>query len=53
VGVHKSELIGKDLNEISNNLIPYISQVDADRLEIFSVFGGGYDTHNSTVVVVR
>jgi len=50
VGAHKSGLIGEDPNDIPNNLIPYISQVAAGKLEKLSVFGGDYDTHDGTGV---
>jgi UDP-glucose 4-epimerase len=50
VGAHKSGLIGEDSNDIPNNLIPYISQVAAGKLEKLSVFGGDYDTLDGTGV---
>ena len=50
VGAHKSGLIGEDPNDIPNNLIPYISQVAAGKLEKLSVFGGDYDTPDGTGV---
>ena len=50
VGAHKSGLIGEDPNDIPNNLIPYISQVAAGKLEKLSVFGGDYDTLDGTGV---
>ena len=50
VGAHSSGLIGEDPNNIPNNLMPYISQVAVGKLEILSVFGGDYDTHDGTGV---
>lgn len=50
IGAHKSGLIGEDPNDIPNNLIPYISQVAAGRLEKLSIFGNDYDTHDGTGV---
>jgi UDP-glucose 4-epimerase len=50
VGAHKSGLIGEDPNGIPNNLIPYVSQVAAGKLEKLSVFGGDYDTNDGTGV---
>jgi len=50
VGAHKSGLIGEDPNGMPNNLIPYISQVAAGKLEKLSVFGGDYDTPDGTGV---
>ena len=50
IGAHKSGLIGEDPNDIPNNLIPYISQVAAGKLEKLSIFGGDYDTSDGTGV---
>lgn len=50
VGAHKSGLIGEDPRGVPNNLLPYISQVAAGRLEKLSVFGGDYNTHDGTGV---
>ena len=50
MGAHKSGLIGEDPNDTPNNLIPYISQVAAGKLERLSVFGGDYDTPDGTGV---
>lgn len=50
VGAHSSGLIGEDPNDIPNNLMPYISQVAVGKLEILSVFGNDYDTHDGTGV---
>ncbi len=49
-GAHKSGQIGEDPNGIPNNLMPYISQVAAGRLEKLSVFGGDYPTPDGTGV---
>lgn len=50
VGAHKSGLIGEDSNDIPNNLIPYISQVAAGKLEKLNIFGNDYDTPDGTGV---
>lgn len=50
VGAHKSGLIGEDPCGIPNNLIPYISQVAAGKLDHLSVFGNDYDTPDGTGV---
>lgn len=50
IGAHKSGLIGEDPNGIPNNLVPYIAQVAAGRLEQLSVFGDDYDTPDGTGV---
>ncbi len=50
VGAHSSGRIGEDPNDIPNNLVPYISQVAIGKLEILSVFGNDYPTHDGTGV---
>ena len=50
IGAHKSGLIGENLNGIPNNLMPYILKVATKELEILSVFGNDYDTHDGTGV---
>lgn len=50
VGAHESGLIGEDPRGIPNNLMPYIAQVAAGRLEQLSVFGGDYPTPDGTGV---
>lgn len=50
IGAHKSGLIGEDPNGIPNNLMPYIAQVAAGKLECLSVFGNDYDTPDGTGV---
>ena len=50
IGAHKSGLIGEDPNGIPNNLMPYIAQVAAGKLEVLSVFGHDYDTKDGTGV---
>jgi UDP-glucose 4-epimerase len=50
VGAHKSGLIGEDSNDDSNNLMPYISQVAAGKLDKLDVFGSDYDTSDGTGV---
>lgn len=50
VGAHTSGKIGERPNGIPNNLMPYISQVAAGKLDILSVFGNDYDTVDGTGV---
>lgn len=50
IGAHKSGLIGEKPNGIPNNLMPYIVRVASRELEILSVFGNDYDTHDGTGV---
>ena len=50
VGAHKSGKIGEDPNGIPNNLMPYISQVAAGKLEKLFVFGDDYPTKDGTGV---
>lgn len=50
IGAHKSGLIGEKPNGIPNNLMPYIVRVASGELEILSVFGNDYDTHDGTGV---
>ena len=50
IGAHPSGLIGEDPNGIPNNLMPYITQVAAGKLERLGVFGDDYDTPDGTGV---
>jgi UDP-glucose 4-epimerase len=50
IGAHKSGLLGEDPNGIPNNLVPYIAQVAAGKLEHLNVFGDDYDTPDGTGV---
>ncbi len=50
IGAHESGLIGEDPNGIPNNLLPYVAQVAAGRLEKVHVFGNDYDTPDGTGV---
>ncbi len=50
VGAHESGLIGESPNGIPNNLMPYVSQVAAGKLEALSVFGDDYATADGTGV---
>ena len=50
IGAHKSGLLGENPNGIPNNLMPYIVRVASGELEILSVFGNDYDTHDGTGV---
>ncbi len=50
IGAHESGTIGEDPNGIPNNLMPYITQIAAGRLEQLGVFGDDYPTHDGTGV---
>ncbi len=50
VGAHRSGLIGEDPKGIPNNLMPFITQVAAGRLDHLTVFGNDYKTHDGTGV---
>ena len=50
IGAHESGRIGEDPNGIPNNLMPYITQVAAGRLQRLGVFGDDYPTHDGTGV---
>lgn len=50
IGAHPSGLIGEDPLDIPNNLVPFISQVAAGKLERLRVFGDDYDTPDGTGV---
>jgi len=48
VGAHPSGKIGESSNGIPNNLMPYISQVAAGKLEKLEIYGGDYSTPDGT-----
>ncbi len=48
VGAHPSGLIGEDPRGTPNNLMPYIAQVAAGRLETLQVYGNDYPTADGT-----
>ena len=50
VGAHESGLIGENPNQRPNNLMPFITQVAAGRLDELSVFGDDYETPDGTGV---
>lgn len=50
VGAHASGKIGEDPQGVPNNLMPYISQVAAGKLQYLRVFGSDYDTPDGTGV---
>lgn len=50
VGAHESGLIGEDPLDTPNNLMPYICQVAAGKLDELSVFGDDYATADGTGV---
>jgi len=48
IGAHESGEIGEDPQGIPNNLMPYITQVAAGKLELLNIFGDDYDTKDGT-----
>jgi UDP-glucose 4-epimerase len=50
VGAHESGLIGENPTGIPNNLMPYLAQVAAGKLECLSVYGDDYPTADGTGV---
>ena len=50
VGAHPSGVIGEDPRGIPNNLMPYISQVAAGKLETLKIYGNNYPTIDGTGV---
>lgn len=50
IGAHESGLIGEDPKGIPNNLMPYVAQVAAGKLECINVFGDDYTTPDGTGV---
>lgn len=50
IGAHASGLIGEDPNDVPNNLMPYVAQVAAGKLEKVSVYGDDYETPDGTGV---
>lgn len=50
VGAHPSGLIGEDPSGEPNNLMPYIAQVAAGKLDRLSVYGDDYPTRDGTGV---
>ena len=47
-GAHPFGLIGEDPRDIPNNLLPFLAQIAAGRLDKFSVFGSDYPTADGT-----
>lgn len=50
IGAHESGEIGEKPDGIPNNLMPYITSVVSGKLEVLSVFGDDYPTHDGTGV---
>ena len=50
VGAHESGLIGEAPNGTPNNLMPYVAQVAAGKLDKLKVHGNDYPTHDGTGV---
>lgn len=50
IGAHPSGMIGEDPTGTPNNLIPYIAQVAAGRLDRLKIFGNTYPTVDGTGV---
>jgi UDP-glucose 4-epimerase len=50
IGAHQSGLIGEDPKGIPNNLVPFITQTAAGKLEAVGVFGTDYPTPDGSGV---
>ena len=50
IGAHESGTIGENPNGITNNLMPYVTQVAVGRLKELGVFGNDYNTPDGTGV---
>lgn len=50
IGAHESGFIGDDPNGIPNNLMPYIARVAVGKLDLLTVFGDDYDTHDGSCI---
>ena len=50
IGAHKSGTMGENPNGITNNLMPYVTQVAVGKLKELGVFGDDYDTPDGTGV---
>lgn len=50
VGAHATGLIGESPNGTPNNLMPYITKVAKNELDILKIFGDDYDTPDGTGV---
>ncbi len=50
VGAHDSGLIGEDPAGVPNNLMPYVAQVAAGKLECLNIYGDDYLTADGTGV---
>ncbi|MDR2175158.1 MAG: UDP-glucose 4-epimerase GalE [Synergistaceae bacterium] len=50
IGAHKSGLLGEYPSGVPNNLVPYVAQVAAGRLERVKIFGRDYPTPDGTGV---
>jgi UDP-glucose 4-epimerase len=50
IGAHESGSIGEDPNGVPNNLLPYVAQVAAGKLDKVHIYGDDYDTPDGTGV---
>lgn len=50
IGAHESSILGEEPCGIPNNIMPYISQVAAEKLLLLTVFGNDYDTPDGTCI---
>ncbi len=48
VGAHESGMLGENIADIPNNLMPYITRVANGELEKLTIFGNDYDTEDGT-----
>lgn len=50
IGAHPSGLIGENPYGVPNNLMPYITQVAAGKLDKLHIYGNDYDTPDGTCI---
>ncbi|HHW69650.1 MAG TPA: UDP-glucose 4-epimerase GalE [Tenericutes bacterium] len=48
IGSHESGLIGENIFDIPNNLMPYILKVANKELDYLTIYGDNYETHDGT-----
>ena len=49
-GAHSSGIIGESPRGVPSNVVPYMMQVAAGRVERLQVFGGDYDTRDGSAI---
>lgn len=48
IGAHESGRLGEDPNGVPNNIMPYITQVLAGKIDMLNIYGNDYETHDGT-----